>query len=457
MNRKTLIAGAVFAGLIIVAIVVTRSPEKGSRTEGEAPRPVAKVPAGGFDTLEVTKGGTTTVIKKDGASYKIEKPVPYAADQDAAKQAFEGIEKLEFDGVVSDQKAKHDEFEVGANSVRVVAKKADKTLVDLRIGKVANNQTMVRVEGKDEVWQAVGSLKYEFDKDASAWRDKSLTTFPEADAERIEVASKSGGKIVLTRPAAKDGGAGGGEWTVAESTVKVEPLDKSVAPGIVSALYAWKANDFADNAKPADTGLDAPENTVTVGLKGGKKVSVLIGKKKGEEDYYVKTAEAPQVFLVKKYNLERVNKRPVEFREKTMCNLNEGEITEVTVSHDKDSFTLVKQAGKTGNDAWKLTKPTGVTLDSTKVNAIVSAFKEWKATSFAEDNSPKATGLVKPTATITAKSNLKGSGCVLKVGSELSDKQNTFVEKTGVSDVYTVPKWSLDRVLVKVDDLKKKS
>ena len=48
---------------------------------------------------------------------------------------------------------------------------------------------------------------------------------------------------------------------------------------------------------------------------------MLIGKKKGEEDFYVKRADAPQVFLVKKYNLERINKRPIEFRDKTICNL----------------------------------------------------------------------------------------------------------------------------------------
>jgi hypothetical protein len=456
MNRRTLIAGVLLAGLGLIAFVVLRSPEKGTRT-GESARPVAKLNAGDFDTLEVTKGGTTTVIKKDGGTYRIEKPVAYAADQDAAKQAFEGIEKLEFDGIISDQKSKHDEYEVGATSTRVTVKKGDKTLADLRIGKSANNLTMVRLEGKDEVWQAVGSLKYEFDKDGSAWRDKSITTFAEPDAQRIEIVSKTGGKIALTRPAPKDGGAGGGEWTVAESTVKVDPLDKTVAPGIISGLTAWKANDFADGAKPADTGLDAPENTITVGLKGGKKVSVLVGKKKGEEDYYVRTADSPQVFLVKKYNVERINKRPIEFRDKTICNLTEGEITEIAVARDKDSFTLVKQPGKKADEAWKVTKPAGVTLDTTKVNAIVGAFKDWKATSFAEDSSPKATGLVKPTATIAAKSNLKGSGCVLKVGSELGDKQNSYLEKAGSPDVFTVPKWSLDRVLVKVDDLKKKS
>ena len=127
------------------------------------------------------------------------------------------------------------------------------------------------------------------------------------------------------------------------------------------------------------------------------------------------------------------------------------------MARDKDAYTLVKQPGKTGADAWRVTKPTGVTLDTSKVNAIVSAFKDWKATSFAEDSSPKAAGLVKPSATITAKSNLKGSGCTLKVGSELSDKQNSYLERTGNPDVFVVPKWSLDRVLVKVDDLKKKS
>src|SRR6266498_1221043 len=101
MNRRTLIAGVILAGLVLIAFAVLRSPEKGTRT-GESARPVAKLNAGDFDTLEVTKGGTTTVIKKDGSTYKIEKPVPYAADQDAAKQAFEPLEKLEFDGAISD-------------------------------------------------------------------------------------------------------------------------------------------------------------------------------------------------------------------------------------------------------------------------------------------------------------------------------------------------------------------
>src|SRR4030095_16694315 len=134
---------------------------------------------------------------------------------------------------------------------------------------------------------------------------------------------------------------------------------------------------------------------------------------KGEEDYYLKRADQPTVFLVKKYNLERINKRPQEFRDKTICNLHDSEISGLAVNREKDAFTLAKDAKKTGDAAWKLTRPPGTTLDTSKVPGLISSFKEWKAASFAEDSSPKATGLVKPTATVMASSSSKGKGCTL--------------------------------------------
>ena len=54
MNRKTLLAGAVFAGLLVITMLVLREPEKGTRT-GESPRPVAAIGEGNLDTLEITE------------------------------------------------------------------------------------------------------------------------------------------------------------------------------------------------------------------------------------------------------------------------------------------------------------------------------------------------------------------------------------------------------------------
>ena len=91
--------------------------------------------------------------------------------------------------------------------------------------------------------------------------------------------------------------------------------------------------------------------TVTVGLKGGKKVSVLVGNKKGEDEYYAKTPEGAQVFIVKKYNADRVMKRPIEFRDKTLCDIADSDVTEIAVSNGDNSYTITKSGIAKRNEA----------------------------------------------------------------------------------------------------------
>jgi hypothetical protein len=356
---------------------------------------------------------------------------------------------MDFTNIVSDQKSRHDELELGDNSLRVTLKQGEQVVADLRIGRTSGQLTMVRLEGKDQVYSVAGLFKYQLDKNTTAWRDKSITSFEEKDAEKIKVVSKDGAQVVITKPAPIDGGTAP-EWQLVEANVKVEPFDKGVASGMASQLATFKANEFADDAKIEETGLDSPRLTVTVTLRNGKQQILLVGDKKGEEDWYVKTAEQPQIYLVKKYNLERINKRPVEFREKTVCNVKAEELTEVAVAQGKDSFTLSKQG-----DSWKATKPADFTADDTKMKNITTSFSDWKGQGFAEDGSPKTTGLGKPKATVTVKSNVQGHGCQLKIGDETSDKSNYYVQSSLQPDIVLVPKWSVDRILVKLDDLKK--
>ena len=188
--------------------------------------------------------------------------------------------------------------------------------------------------------------------------------------------SKDGGKISLKKTGTKEGNED--KWEVVESAVKIDKLDNAVPNGIVSSLASWKTNDFADGTTLAEAGLDAPALTVTVGLKGGKSVTALVGGKKGD-DFYVKKADAPQIFLVKKYNLDKINKRPLDFRDKTLCDLAVADLSEISVVSGDKSFTLAKS----GAD-WKATKPAKLEIDSSKVTPIAGAFKDWKASGFAE-------------------------------------------------------------------------
>ena len=134
-------------------------------------------------------------------------PVAYAADEPVAKAAFEGLGKMDVSDLVTEQKAKHAEFEVDDKSgIHLVAKaKGGKVLADLIVGKSTGPGTMVRPTGKDEVWQATGISRYMFDKSPADWRDKSITTFTAGDAEKIEVAAKDGGKTIVKKTGSKVG------------------------------------------------------------------------------------------------------------------------------------------------------------------------------------------------------------------------------------------------------------
>ncbi len=445
MNKKTLAALGAFVVLAIVAIVALRQPEKGERAS-DHPHPIAALTPAEITTIDVTKNGVTTTIKNEGGTYKVTAPVAYPADSGAAKAAFEGLGKMDVSDLVTQQPDKQAEFEVDDKSgVHLVVKHDAKVLADLIVGKGVGAGTMVRPAGSNDVWRASGITKFLFDKGPSDWRDKGIVSFLATDVEKLDVAARDGAKISLKKTGTKEGSED--KWAVVSSTVKIETLDNSVPNGMVQTLSSWKANDFADGVTLAAAGLEPPALTVTVGLKGGKSVVALLGNKKGEDQLYVKKADAPQVFLVKKYGVDKVNKGPIEFRDKTLCDLSADDVSEISVSAGDHSYTLVKSGS-----AWKATKPAKLELDGSKATPIAGAFKDLKGSAFAEDQSLKDNGLAKPKL-ITVKG--KKTGCAIRVGDETKDKVSYFVASGKGTDVYLAPKWSLDRILVKPDDLKK--
>jgi hypothetical protein len=450
MNRNPLYAVVAFAVLGLIAVFLLRQPEKGE-SASDRERPLQKLDAAQLDTLVVTRGGATTTIKKEGDKYKVIAPVAYPADEAAAKAGFDVVANLELTDLVSQNKAKHAEFELeDGKAIHVVAKSeknGGKVLADLLVGKFVSNGTMVRLAGKDDVWKANSGLRVGVDKGPADWRDKAVISFPFADAETVTVKAKDG--MAVAKKAGK-GPAGEDKFELVSSVPKIDKLDNSVPTGILNAMASLKATDFADGVTPAQAGLDAPSLTVVVGLKGGKNATLLIGNTKGEDDYYVKNADAPQVYTIKKGTLAQINKRPIEFKDKTLCDLAEPDLTEVSVNHGADSFTLARSGAE-----WKATKPAKLVVDPAKTPSLAGGFKDWKATSFAEDTAPAVTGLAKPKATIVAKPK-SGDACSFKVGEETKDKQNVYLQSAKSPDIYLAPKWSIDRILVKVDDLKKK-
>jgi hypothetical protein len=449
MNRKTLTAVAAFAILGLIAFFALRQPEKGEGVNDRA-RPLPPIAAGTLDSISITRQGVTSTITRAAGKYKVTAPVAGEADESNAKGAFDALEKLVLGNLVTENKAKHAEFELDdAKAIHVVAKAGAATPADLLVGKSVGSGTMVRLAGKDEVWQATGPLRATFDKPPAEWRDRSVITFSTADAETLTVKSGTPAGMIVVKKNGKTP-LGEDKWDLVSSSVKMDRLDNGVPNGIVSALSAFKTNDFADGATTAGTGLDTPSLTVTVGLKGGKNATLLVGNKKANDELYVKTPESPQIYVVKTFNSDHIVKRPIDFKDKTLADVGEADLKEVAVTHGADSYTLVHEG-----TTWKATKPPKFALDPGRTPAIGGGFKDWKATAIADNVTPATTGLAKPKATIVVKS-MKGDTITFKVGEDAPDKQNVYLSSSKSPDVYLAPKWSTDRLLPKLDDLKKK-
>jgi hypothetical protein len=442
MEKRTLYALLAVIALGGIAFAVMRAPEKGQR-QGPAPRPVPEIKANDIAQLELTNDkGETTKLERSGAEWRVKSPGDYKADQQAVKMVLDGLEKLTFSDVASENPEKQAELGVAdGKGARVVAKNGARTIADLHIGNSVGGYTMVRVDGKKETWQASGLYPYTVGRAPSGWRDHAIFALTAADVDKLTV-EDGGAKLVVT----KDGADKGNDtrWKIAESTGAAPKTDKDLDQSQVNAVVQGVANlhaaDFADDKKVADVKGKGP--SVTVDVKGTPH-TLYVGEAKGD-DVQVATSDGPQVYTIKKYSIEHLAKKPIDYRDKTIAKIKEGDIASVEITAGGDTTTLTQ--GKDGK--WTASKGTA---DETKVKPVILGFDNFTASGFAEDKEPAKTGLNKPQGRAVV--HLKNKQTVaLNVGAATKDG-DYYVQKVGSPDVYLVKKFAVDRWMKKNADL----
>ncbi len=464
MEKKTIYALMALIGLGALAVLVLVRPDKHERV-GEKQRPLAEIKAEQVKTLEITQpGGKDPVtIAKQNDKWQVTAPFNKPADQAAVKSAVESLEKVRWGDVTTQQKAQHGEMDVADDkAVRVVAKdSAGAVLGDLYLGKAVGSGTMVRIGGKDDVYQATDISAFNFKKESKAWRDHVIFDFKADEAEKLSLTG-GGATVNLTRlppnkgPDGKEGGSSiyDAKWKVDEgSTLKVSgALDDNLINGIAQGVANLRAGDFVDDAKPELLGL-APGAAGLPGLieikvtfKGGKVAGLRVGSVKGDE-WNVQALDSPQVFTVKKYSLERVVHLPMDVQDKTIFKLKADDLEAVTIQMGPPDNSLValKKADKT----WKADKLDNA--DEAKVKNVVDSLDSFSGGGFVAPGSAELASLAKPKATVTVKPK-GGPAAVLKIGDVKGDE--VIVQKAGQEAMW-VKKYQADRLLKKPADLAK--
>jgi len=455
------IASAIaFVACAGAAVVSVRRPALGVNPSVSTPFHSGKI-----DTLEVTARGQRTTIRRRADGAWVTAPVAYVADPGAATAAFDAIEKLEPNAIVTTRPRRYDELQVDPpHGLGVRALLGDRVKLDLVIGKTLDDGTMVRLRqpgsAADPVWQVNGDLRALFDKVTAEWRDRSVTTFSPADAREIQVDTRDGERIVVRAGDSTSPGPAGGlpptagprKWTLVQSTRDIPALDALVPNEMISTMSALKASDFADGMKPAAAGLEPPALAVTVTLTSGEKDILLIGGPAASDESYVKTTESPQIYRVKAFDIERLARRPVQFRNKLLCPLNDADIDEITVKNGADSFAVGRAPG---TQSWRATAPRGLRVDPARVAPLASAFRAWRAPDIAEDRHPA--DVAGPGAITISGGGSKGRCTVTAVvnpSAHQGDEDAYLAVAPPSTDVFALPRWMIDRVAVKLADVR---
>jgi hypothetical protein len=434
MEKRTVFAVVALVVLGLGAWLTLRAPEKGQRS-GPPPRPVAAFKGADVAHLEITnEKQEKTVLDKKGDAWRITSPADQPADQSAVKTLLDGLEKLGFADVVTEAEAKHEELGVKEGKAQKILAKSGTgaTLIDAAIGKSVGGFTMLRLVGKNEVWQANGLFPYMLNREPKGWRDHAIFDGKADEVEKLTVEA-GGAKATFEKDGDKWKSAGGSP----------DDLDQGMISGAAQALVSLRATDFADGKKAAEVGLDKPSFTITANMKGGATKTLLVGPL--GEDIFVKRADSDQIYTVKKYALDRLARQPADFRDKTLVKAKEADLAAVEITQGADVVALEKSA----DGKWKLKG--GKETDESKVKSLVGGFEAIVGASFATEKDPAKTGLAKPTATIVVKTTDKKT-TTLKVGA-LKDGSDYFVQRVGSPDVLMVKKFVLERVLKKPADL----
>jgi len=172
--------------------------------------------------------------------------------------------------------------------VHVIAMKGGDKKLDARFGKSGGLGDAFMLEGNTNVYLVKGYSSWMYGRETKDWRDREMYKFDDAQVATMEIDGPHG-KFLFTK-GEKDGGAN--DWTGTHDKKAIPSLDGSKVANAVGSFKSLSAEDFGDGKSPAETGLDAPEETVVIKLKDGATHTLKIGKAVDKAHYAQKDGDA---------------------------------------------------------------------------------------------------------------------------------------------------------------------
>jgi hypothetical protein len=242
-----------------------------------------------------------------------------------------------------------------------------------------------------------GYLESTFVRSTFDLRDKSALKFDRDKADEITIAA--GGKTIRVK---KDAG----EWMLTEPVAA--RADFGVVEGLLGRLSSAQMKAIVSPA-PSDAelkkyGLATPAITVRAGA-GSAQAALALGADAGEGNVYARDLSRPQVFTLESSLADELKKGGTDFRKKDVFEFRPFNAKRVEIVREGQTVVFERVENKDpkapSTDKWVQAAPAKKDVDMTKMDAMLSAFSNLRAESFADATS--GTGVDTPALTMLAR------------------------------------------------------
>ncbi len=239
------------------------------------------------DGLDVTSGGKTLTIAKDGGDWKITKPLQTRADFGSVEGLVGRLQTAQMKSIVTGEPTPADLKKYGLDKPdATVTLNAGSARATLLVGSTAADNTVyARDASKPDVVTVESALLDDLKKGSDDYRRKDLFEFRPFNATHIEIA-RNGQTVVLDRVKGQGENAPD-KWH--RASPNPGDVDRDKMDGLLSKLSNMRAASFVEST--AKTGIDKPALTVVVKFDEGKKEEKVTFGQAGSDVFAVRPSE----------------------------------------------------------------------------------------------------------------------------------------------------------------------
>jgi hypothetical protein len=310
---RVLIAIVVVLGLGAVAWYAFKSKTGDSPAEeGQAAPELPEIEQDELTeiTIERPEDDAPVRLVKSGETWRLAAPVDAPAARTNVDTLLEKLGGLELEGVAAQSARQHERLEVDAeHGVHVIARAGSEEVIDLWIGAFRGGNTMVRLDGSDDVLMVRGSIKFAFNRAANEWRDRAIVEL-EANSGREVTFANTNGTFRFRK--------NGENWEqVLEPAAEgedppagIENFDATKVRTAVSMAERLRASDFAApdvTRESAGLGEGAARVTLVSGEGDAAQTTVIvIGNEVENGTRYAMREGSDTIYVIARSNAERL-------------------------------------------------------------------------------------------------------------------------------------------------------